>query len=90
MLQRHTIHFAGHVQGVGFRFAVRTIAARFAVTGFVRNLDDGRVQLVLEGEAREIEKCLAEIRLKMQGYVHDVEQMITQATGEFMQFEIRR
>ena len=47
--QRREVYFSGRVQGVGFRYTVRMVASRFAVTGFVKNLPDGRVQLVAEG-----------------------------------------
>ena len=43
------MYFSGHVQGVGFRYTTRSVASRFAVTGYVRNLPDGRVELVAEG-----------------------------------------
>jgi acylphosphatase len=44
--QRRRVLYTGHVQGVGFRFTVRELAQRFAVTGFVRNLSNGKVELV--------------------------------------------
>jgi acylphosphatase len=47
--------YSGHVQGVGFRYAVRTLAAGYEVTGAVRNLADGRVELTAEGQKRELE-----------------------------------
>ena len=47
--------YSGHVQGVGFRYAVRTLAAGFEVTGTVRNLSDGRVELTAEGQQKELE-----------------------------------
>src|SRR5262249_24196810 len=50
--QRATVHYSGHVQGVGFRYAARSIAGKYAVTGFVQNLSDGRVRLVVEGNQR--------------------------------------
>ena len=56
--QRCEIYYSGRVQGVGFRYTVRSIAGRFAVTGFVKNLRDGRVQLVAEGLAEEIQRFL--------------------------------
>ena len=52
------VYYAGRVQGVGFRYTVRSLAARFDVTGFVRNLPDGRVHLVVEGDAGEIDAFL--------------------------------
>ena len=47
---RRTSHFSGHVQGVGFRYTVQDLAADFDVRGYVRNLPDGRVELVVEGD----------------------------------------
>jgi acylphosphatase len=48
------IFYEGHVQGVGFRFTVRQIAKEFDVTGWVRNLPDGRVELQVVGEEAEV------------------------------------
>jgi acylphosphatase len=48
------VFYDGHVQGVGFRFTVRQIAKGFDVTGWVRNLPDGRVELQVAGEQDEV------------------------------------
>ena len=48
------VFYEGHVQGVGFRFTVRHIAKGFDVTGWVRNLPDGRVELQATGEEDEV------------------------------------
>ena len=48
------VSYEGHVQGVGFRFTVRHIAKGFDVTGWVRNLPDGRVELQVMGEEDEV------------------------------------
>jgi acylphosphatase len=48
------VFYEGHVQGVGFRFTVRQIAKGFDVTGWVRNLPDGRVELQATGEEDEV------------------------------------
>jgi len=53
--------FDGRVQGVGFRYATKQIAKGFDVLGTVRNLDDGRVELKLMGEASELEAFIDEI-----------------------------
>jgi acylphosphatase len=47
--------YSGSVQGVGFRYTVRTVATGFEVTGTVRNLPDGSVELVAEGARDELE-----------------------------------
>ena len=58
---RRTVLFAGHVQGVGFRYTVERIARRFRVTGYVRNLRDGRVEVVAEGASEELGRFVAQI-----------------------------
>ncbi len=60
--ERHRVFYAGRVQGVGFRFTADRLAQGFAVTGTVRNLPDGRVELVVEGEPETIEALLQAIQ----------------------------
>src|SRR5215470_6808563 len=55
------IFYEGHVQGVGFRFTVRHIAKGFDVTGWVRNLADGRVELQVTGEENEVRAFLDQV-----------------------------
>ena len=59
---RLQIYYSGRVQGVGFRYTVQMQAAGFEVVGTVRNLADGRVELVAEGERAELEAFAAAIR----------------------------
>ncbi len=53
---------SGHVQGVGYRFFVRTHAADLGVSGHVENLPDGRVEVVAEGHRSDIEMLLVRMR----------------------------
>jgi len=55
------IFFEGNVQGVGFRWTVKRIATGFDVIGWVRNLPDGRVELVASGEEAEVRAFVAAI-----------------------------
>jgi acylphosphatase len=87
--QRCEVYYAGSVQGVGFRYTVRSLAAGFQVTGFVRNLSDGRVHLVAEGEPAEIKQFLEAVQAEMQHYIRDVQQTRQPAGGHFQSFEIR-
>jgi acylphosphatase len=57
-MQRVTVFYSGRVQGVGFRATVRHLARGYDVTGTVRNLADGRVELVAEGAKAELEAFL--------------------------------
>jgi acylphosphatase len=65
------VHYSGRVQGVGFRYTTRQLAHGFPVAGFVRNLTDGRVELVVEGPAADVEALLGRLNETMAGYIHD-------------------
>jgi acylphosphatase len=77
------------VQGVGFRQTTSTLAKAFAVSGFVKNLPDGRVQLVVEGQPKEVETFLAAVRKEMEKNITKTEETTKPATGEFQAFGIR-
>ena len=82
-MTRYTIHFAGHVQGVGFRYTARGVGRGFLVAGVVENLDDGRVLLVIEGEEQELDRFVQELCDAMSGYVHEKTIARGPATGEY-------
>ena len=87
--QQREVYYAGRVQGIGFRYTVRSLAGRFNVTGFVRNLPDGRVHLVIEGAAEEIAALLDAIKTEMHYYIVEAQDSVRPATGRFNSFEIR-
>ena len=86
--ERREVIYSGRVQGVAFRWTARQIAQTHEVTGFVRNLDDGRVQLVVEGLAGEIDRFLASIAERMADHVRQAQEAKSPATGQFTAFEI--
>ena len=86
---RSEVFYRGRVQGVGFRHTTRTVAARYRVTGYVENLADGRVHLVVEGEASEVKEFLAAVADAMDGNIRDATVDTLAASGEFAGFEIR-
>lgn len=88
-MERRTVHYRGRVQGVGFRYTAQRIAAEHDVAGYVQNLADGRVRLVVEGSADELDRFLGAIRREMSNYIQDVEAVTAVASGEFDEFEIR-
>jgi acylphosphatase len=87
--ERRIVFYSGRVQGVGFRYTTRQIAQQHTVTGWVRNLPDRRVQLVVEGEPPELDRLLAAIAERMTDYIHAAQVNREPATGEFSAFEIR-
>jgi len=90
-MSRRQVHvlYGGRVQGVGFRYSARTIATGFEITGIVRNLHDGRVELVAEGSKDELEAFQAAIRDSELGHFIAHEQVAwSEATGEFRGFVI--
>lgn len=85
---RRTVHFSGCVQGVGFRYTAESIAARFSVTGFVRNLHDGRVELVAEGSETELDRFQDAVEQALRANIREVSVTNATATGEFTSFRI--
>ena len=88
-MQRRTCYFGGRVQGVGFRYTVQNIAMQYDVRGFVRNLPDGRVELVIEGLDDELDRMVQDVRNRMNDYIRDVRCDTAPATEEFAQFNIK-
>jgi len=88
-MERRDVIYSGHVQGVGFRYTAQGVARQFDVTGYVRNLDDGRVELVAEGSGQELDAFLGEISSRMGHYVRNVKVRTCPPGGEFVDFRIR-
>ncbi len=86
-----TIFYSGRVQGVGFRYTTRTVAVGFEVTGIVRNLPDGRVELVAEGLPAELDAFRIALQdAGLAGFIRDEQVIWTDAKNEFRGFEIVR
>ena len=86
---RMTILYSGRVQGVGFRYTSKRLVMGFELTGSVRNLPDGRVELIAEGEKDELDA----FRLAIQdsdvgGLIRNEEVQWSAATGTLRGFEI--
>ena len=88
MIRRRLI-YRGTVQGVGFRWTAWRLASGFEVTGTVRNCADGTVEVVVEGQAAEVQAFCAAVGERMAGYIRDTGVSESPATGEFASFEIR-
>jgi acylphosphatase len=88
--ERREVFYWGNVQGVGFRYTTRSIAAGLPVVGLVRNLPDGRVQLVVEGSPDAIDELLTRVEAEMGRYIRGKEVTVGRASGEFSTFEVAR
>ncbi len=79
----------GIVQGVGYRYNVKHIAIRYKLKGYVKNLDDGRVEIVAEGDEQSLERFLSDITIKREPIlVESIDVSYEEPTGEFRAFKI--
>ena len=87
---RHYL-ISGEVQGVGFRYFAQRVAARHQVVGYVRNLEDGRVEALAEGSPEGIEGFKHDLAAGP-GYarVEQVEEISVEPTGRYSTFRIER
>ena len=89
--QRMTVYYSGRVQGVGFRYTVKSLTPGFEVAGTVRNLPDGRVELVVEGARKELDAFRQAVRESGLGrLIQREEESWSEANGTFRGFEIVR
>jgi len=93
MAQREVFHgtvfYSGRVQGVGFRYHTLRIAREFEVSGTVRNLSDGRVELEAEGEEPEVRAFLAEVAARLAPFIRQVQQSVSRGPARVTGFHIR-
>ncbi len=84
------ILFAGTVQGVGFRWTAERLARGIPVTGFVRNMADGRVEIVANGELEDVSELIRGLKVHFGAGISRVERNPGPASEEFSAFTIRR
>jgi len=68
-MTRRRLIFQGHVQGVGFRATARSIAARFPISGWVRNEPDGTVSMEVQGSECDVDEFLMDLDEQLGGYI---------------------
>jgi acylphosphatase len=81
------VYYSGKVQGVGFRFTAREAAEELGVTGCVKNLDDGRVEVLAEAAEDTLKDFLASIDKSFSRYISDVQVTWGPASG-YSEFSI--
>jgi len=88
--KRVRVLFSGNVQGVGFRYATIHIARQYEVSGYVKNLDDGCVEVVAEGDERTLREFVAAIESgPLRHYIRSAAAEFGVPRGEFKNFDIR-
>ena len=88
-MKRVVVFYSGRVQGVGFRVTARQLACGYDVTGTVRNLADGRVELIAEGAKEELEAFLKGIEESdLSGFIGGAKVDWQEAQGKFRGFTI--
>ena len=82
------VHYSGKVQGVGFRATTAEIARDHPVTGWVKNLSDGRVELLVEGPEEDVDKFLEAVRKRWKDNIEKEDVEKRAPSGKFKGFEI--
>ena len=90
MKKRVHVFYTGRVQGVGFRLTAEETAQQFGVVGWVKNLRDGRVELIGEAEETTLSGFLDAVRAgPMKNFIQQIEICWSGASDAFDEFEIR-
>lgn len=82
--------YSGRVQGVGFRYTTSRISKKYDVTGFVKNLSDGTVELVACGTPEEVNRFLESIATHFYQHIEDMVARDIDDPGEYNRFKIQR
>ncbi|MDO8489579.1 MAG: acylphosphatase [Candidatus Omnitrophota bacterium] len=80
--------YSGRVQGIGFRYTVQDIAGQQKVLGWVKNLDNDKVEVVAEAEEELLNNFLQQINQHFSRYIEDVSIKWQPANGQFRDFQI--
>jgi len=84
---KHII-FVGCVQGVGFRFTALNVANRYGLTGLVRNLPDGTVEMIVQGHRDDIDYCIQDIKESLGNYIRETKIKETTINPQYKDFKI--
>ncbi len=82
------IIFIGRVQGVGFRFTAFSRANRHRLTGLVRNLPDGTVEMIVQGNAKDIDDCIEDIKQSFEDYISETKTEQIPINPQYKEFKI--
>ncbi len=86
-ITKHII-FSGRVQGIGFRFTAFNIANQYQLTGFVRNLPDETVEMLVQGNPDDIADCIRDIQESFTSYITETKIEDTTPNLQYKTFKI--
>jgi acylphosphatase len=86
-IAKHVV-FSGRVQGVGFRFTVFGIANRCNLKGLVRNLSDGTVEMIAQGEDQDIDICISDIKESFGSHIKETRLSDVSINPDYKDFKI--
>lgn len=90
MKKQAHVFYSGRVQGVGFRVIVEETANHYRVVGWVKNLPDKRVEVVIEGEEKKLIQFLHALRAgSMKNFIHNVDAVWNLASESYSDFQVR-
>lgn len=89
MLKTAHVSYRGNVQGVGFRYTAQELARRHGMRGYVRNLPDGSVELLAQGEERDVKGYLGALRQRMCLYIETQDVDWSESEKIFTEFDVR-
>ena len=82
------IIFVGRVQGIGFRFTALDIANRYRLTGMVRNVPDGTVEMIAQGPSDDIADCIRDIKEAFGDYIRETKTEEVPPDPQYTNFKI--
>jgi len=89
MKKRIHVYYSGTVQGVGFRFTAERVANSLGLDGWVKNLNDGRVEVVCEGDEEQLKNFLKKIDEVFRVYIRDTDVAWADETSRHHGFDVR-
>jgi acylphosphatase len=83
------IFFSGNVQGVGFRYTTHRMATQIGLKGYVKNLQDGRVEVKAEGTKDQVQSLILSLKNQFDGYIVNCDVTFEDITASFEGFSIK-
>ncbi|MFP4053278.1 MAG: acylphosphatase [Phycisphaerae bacterium] len=87
--EQRILRFKGNVQGVGFRYTATRTAEGYDVGGYVKNMPDGTVECVAEGEKKEIDAFVRDLTDRMSGHIRDKTEQTAPPSGRYNSFGVK-